>query len=704
MTATILIVEDESIVAQDIQMTLEELGYQVVAIADSGELAIQVAINLQPNLILMDIRLLGEMDGIEAAFFITEQVNIPIVYLTAHGDEETLARAKLTTPFGYLIKPFSERELRITIEIALYKYEIQQKLVNNEQWLTTILHSVGDGVITTDINQQITYLNPVAEQLTGWTFVEAIGQPIADVLKIVNETTRQSVANPVAKAIKTGEITSLDPNTLLIRQDGQEIPIGDSAAPINNHKGTIPLKDTRNNCIGAVLIFRDITEHKIVTQRLHRQAFYDSLTNLPNRVWFMERLIDALERVKRNPNYLFAVFFLDLDRFKVINESLGHQVGDYLLTAVAERFKQVVRTLDTVARFGGDEFAIILEHLQSPEEAIQVAQRLSQSIRVPFYIAGQEIFTNTSIGVVLSSLSYESVEDVVRDADIAMYRAKAKGRGCYEVFDPAIGEQVISVSRLEHDLRGAIERNELVVYYQPIVDLRTEKITGVEALVRWQHPQQNLLLPAHFIPIAEETGLISNIDRWVLQEAARQMKAWLSLNQQISLKKVSVNLSSDFCFHPNLKQEIAKILQDIGLPPGHLTLEITETALIRNPEAATAILKQLKDLGIRLSLDDFGTGYSSLSYLHRFPVDILKIDRSFIANLNKATESIEIVKAIINLGQTLNLDVVAEGIETCEQLELLQQHQCHYGQGYWFSPPLSVSQITPLLVSRGQSV
>jgi PAS domain S-box-containing protein len=320
MTPRILVVEDESIVAQDIRLTLEELGYEVAAIADSGELALEQAVNLKPDLILMDIRLLGGIDGIETAQQINQRINVPIVYLTALGDEETLSRVKATNPFGYIIKPFVERDLRIVIEISLNKFRIEQNLLENQEWLGMILHSVGDGVIATDTNLNITYLNPVAEQLTGWSFAEAVGKNITEILRIINEITRQNVTNPIVTALETREVVSLPEQTLLITKTGKEIPIGDSAAPINDHRGTIPLKNNLDQCIGAVMIFRDITENKLFAERLQRQTLYDTLTQLPNRLWFIERLLDALTRIERYPNYLFAVIFLDLDRFKVTND------------------------------------------------------------------------------------------------------------------------------------------------------------------------------------------------------------------------------------------------------------------------------------------------------------------------------------------------------------------------------------------------
>jgi diguanylate cyclase (GGDEF)-like protein/PAS domain S-box-containing protein len=698
MPTRILIVEDESIVAQDIRLSLEELGYEVAAIADSGELALEQALKLKPNLILMDIRLLGEMDGIATTQQINQRINVPIVYLTALGDEETLSRVKATNPFGYVIKPFVERDLRIIIEISLNKFRIEQNLLENHEWLGMILHSVGDGVIATDTNLNITYLNPMAEQLTGWSFAEAVGKNITEILRIINEITRQNVTNPIVTALETREIVSLPEQTLLITKTGQAIPIGDSAASINDHRGTIPLKNSLDQCIGAVMIFRDITENKLFAERLQRQTLYDTLTQLPNRLWFIERLLDALTRIERYPNYLFAVIFLDLDRFKVTNDSLGHHIGDRLLVEVSNRLKELVSTLDTVARFSGDEFAILLENLDFPDIARMIAERINQNLLLPFYINGQEIYTSGSIGIAFSSINYKTPQELIRDAEIAMYRAKRKGRGYYEIFDPIMGEQIVSVSTLENDLRGVIERSELTLFYQPIISLMDQTFSGVEALVRWQHPQKGLILPDQFIPIAEETGFIETIDSWVLQEACQQMKRWLSSQVGNFFQKISVNISSHQCLQIGLPELVRQTLNESGLDNRYLSLEITETALIKDASSAVNILSQVKALGVSLCLDDFGTGYSCLSYLHRLPVDMIKIDRSFINCLNTPSNRAEIVKVIINLGQILNIGIVAEGIETKEQLELLKNFKCKYGQGYFFSRPLPDVDLQTLLL------
>ncbi|MCU0537667.1 MAG: EAL domain-containing protein [Hydrococcus sp. Prado102] len=693
MSNTVLIVEDESIVAQDLQLILEDLGYNVPAIADSGELAIEKAAEIQPNLILMDIRLIGEMDGIAAAQIISEQFDIPVVYMTAHSDEATLARAKLTVPFGYVIKPFEEREIRTTIEIALYKHEMEKKLKENAHWLATILKSIGDGVIATDRMGRITFLNPVAEMLTGWSFDEAVGKDSTKIFKIIHEISRQTVNNPIMEVLKTNKIATLPEQTLLVAKDGREIPIEDSVAPITHHKGTALLKDNKGNIAGTVLVFRDVTQQRLAAKKLYRQAFYDILTNLPNRAWFKERLTDAVERVKRNPDYLFAVMFLDLDRFKIINDSMGHSAGDRLLVEVASRLSQSVRSIDTVTRMGGDEFAILLENLQNPGEAYKIARRIQQQLSEPIAIDEQEVFTNASIGIVLSSMGSERVEELIRDADIAMYRAKAKGKGRYEVFDLAMREQVVAASLLENDLRRAIDRNELSVYYQPIVCLASQKTLGFEALIRWHHPQQGFIPPDNFIPIAEETGLIIAIDEWVLQNACHQLMAWQKQHPNLLPLTVSVNLSSKQFAQPNIVEKIERVLIETDLDAQSLILEITESALIENPQSAAETLAQLKALGVGLSLDDFGTGYSSLSYLHRFPVNTIKIDRSFINRIDTEQDGLEIVRTIVMLGKTLEMNVVAEGLETTEQLALLQQLQCRCGQGYFFSKPLPASQI-----------
>lgn len=699
MKANILIVEDESIVAQDLQFTLEDLGYDASETANTGELAIQKAAAINPDLILMDIRIIGEMDGIATATKILQQLDIPVVYLTAHADEDTLAKAKRTSPYGYIIKPFDERELRTTIEIALYKHKQEQKLKINAQWLETVLKSIGDGVIATDNQGCITFLNPAAEELTGWSLTEAVGKKSDEVFQVIYSSTRKILPSPVAEVIKSNQIFYLPEDILLIKKDGQEIYINDSVAPIVNYRGILPLDDTQGQLLGTVIIFRDATEQKLAAQSLHRKAFYDSLTNLPNRDWFMERLTDAVERVKRNPDYLFAVLFLDLDRFKTVNDSLGHPIGDRLLIAVAARLTKSVRSFDTVARLGGDEFAILLESLQHPHESCKVSQRILKELSKPFVIDGNEILTSSSIGIVLSSTDDRQIDELIRDADIAMYRAKEKGRGCYEVFDTEMRQQVMEHSQLENELRVAMAENQLVVYYQPIVSLPEHSITGFEALVRWLHPEKGLISPGKFIPIAEETGLIIKLDLWVLREACHQLKIWQEKNLYSSSLTISVNLSSKHFVQSDCVQKIKEILDTVNIEPGCLKLEITESILIENASLTAKILVELRALGIALSLDDFGTGYSSLSYLQQFPLDVLKIDRCFVRNLHQNTKNATIAIALIKIAHQLDLTVVAEGVETEEELAFLSQHSCDTVQGYFFSPPVTTIELEKLAFS-----
>ena len=432
----------------------------------------------------------------------------------------------------------------------------------------------------------------------------------------------------------------------------------------------------------------EINERRLAQERLIYLASHDALTELPNRGLFMEKLTQAIHKSQQEPDYLFAVLFLDCDHFKMVNDSLGHLTGDQLLIQIAHRLQSCLSNQDMMARFGGDEFTILLGNIDHIEQVTEIAKRLLNAFGQPFYLENREMFTNVSLGIVLGQAHYQKPEEILRDADIAMYRAKGKGRGCYQIFTQQMHTEIQKRVQLETDLRLALQREQFILYYQPIVSLLTGRITGFEALLRWHHPQKGLVAPDQFIPLAEETGLIIPIGLWALREACSQLQTWLGEKLTKFPLKINVNLSvKQFC-QSNLIEKIDQILQEYQLNGEHLGLEITESAIMDNAQSALSILEQLRCRDIQLSIDDFGTGYSSLSYLHQFPVDTLKIDRSFIQCIRETQESVEIVEAILTLAHTLNMSVTAEGVETPQQLKLLKQMGCEEGQGYFFSRPV----------------
>src|SRR5437870_2839951 len=454
---------------------------------------------------------------------------------------------------------------------------------------------------------------------------------------------------------------------------------------------------------------RHIAEQERISSQLKESkehfrhaAFHDALTNLPNRALLAENLKFVIERAKQHEDYQFAVLFLDLDRFKNVNDSLGHSIGDQLLIAMARRLESCIRESDMVARLGGDEFAILLDGIPNQNEAAKMARRIQEKLQSPFNLSGHEVFTTTSLGIALSSTGYDHSENMLRDADTAMYRAKAQGKACYEVFDKGMHARAVYLLQMENDLRRALDREELRVYYQPIVSLDNGQLAGFEALIRWQHPERGFINPADFIPLAEDTGMIASIGLWILRRACQQLAQWQWRTPAHRQLFMSVNLSGKQVAEPNLVGQIAEILEKTHVDARHLKLEITESVVMENAELAAQLFKRLKALGVQLSIDDFGTGYSSLGYLHRFAVDTLKIDQSFVGRIGEADENIEIVRTIVSLADNMGMAVVAEGVETLGQLTQLRKLNFQYGQGYLFSRPVDATSVDAWITHKPQ--
>lgn len=445
---------------------------------------------------------------------------------------------------------------------------------------------------------------------------------------------------------------------------------------------------------------KEIIERRRIERQLKHDASHDSLTGLPNRTVFLQRLGEAFVRAREYSHYDFAVLFLDLDRFKLVNDSLGHMSGDELLKKASSRIRRCLRGRDLIARLGGDEFAILLEPMKSDEDAVALAQRISASFDQPFFVDGERIFTGTSVGIALGHDRYQEPEEMLRDADAAMYRAKAEGRRRFVLFDASMHEEASRTLKLENDLRIAIERQQFEVFYQPILLKGSRKPIAVEALVRWQHPQDGLVMPGQFIELATEIGLIKEIDWYVLNQSCFQLAEWRAQYPELSELSVTVNLSSEHFTQTSLPEQVANVLEVTGLPAKALRIEITEHALLSDQEQVKVVLGQLNELGVQLMMDDFGTGYSSLGYLHRFPIDGLKVDRSFVSDIHKQSEHLAIVKTVVALAQNLGMSLVAEGIEDLETLELLEELGCDYLQGFHISKPLNKVGIRKWLLQH----
>jgi diguanylate cyclase (GGDEF)-like protein/PAS domain S-box-containing protein len=590
------------------------------------------------------------------------------------------------------ITPVQDGKGEITHYIAI-KMDIsdrknaEEALFLEKERAQVTLNSIGDAVACTDISGNITFLNLAAENMTGWSSQEANGRPMAEILKIVNATTHETIPNPMRMEIGQVQSLHLPPNCILIRRDGFEIPIEDSVAPIHDREGLAS---------GAVIVFRDVSAARAMALELTHSAQHDFLTSLPNRVLLNDRVNQAIAMAPRHLKKV-AVLFLDLDGFKHINDSLGHPIGDQLLQSIAKRIVNCVRAADTVSRQGGDEFVVLLSEVERSEDVALTARRILQTIAQPHPIGQHDLHVTTSIGLSVYPDDGRDAETLIKNADTAMYQAKENGHNSYRFFKPAMNVRAVERQSIEESLRRALERREFALHYQPKINLKSGEITGAEALLRWTHPTRGLVPPSQFIPVAEDCGLILPIGDWVLREACRQARSWIDTG--LPLETIAVNISAMQFRDENFLEGVFAVIEETGLNPRSLELELTESVLMRHAESTESILKKLGAKGVQLAVDDFGTGYSSLSYLRKFPIDALKIDQSFVRQITTSPEETTIVTAVISMGRSLKLRVVAEGVETREELAFLREHDCEEAQGYYFGRPAPPKEFAALLKS-----
>jgi diguanylate cyclase (GGDEF)-like protein/PAS domain S-box-containing protein len=601
------------------------------------------------------------------------------------------------TEFGNIAEAFNEMNRSLekgyqdlhneVIERTKIEHELRE---SNERY-TLAARGANDGLWDWDLRKNTVFYSTRWKSMLGYNDGDIISHPDAW-LDLVHPDDRTQLEAKISAHL-TDRTPQFGGEYRIRHKDGRYLWVFNRGLAVFDQAGN-PLRFAGSQT--------DITDRKQAEEQLLHDAFHDALTGLPNRALFLDRLEQRLKhmmkRKQKKKKNLSAVLFLDLDRFKVVNDSLGHSTGDQLLINIAERLSESVRPADTIARLGGDEFAVLIEDLEDRSQIDQITKRIRNMLEHPFRINGQEIFTSSSIGVAFCSTGYEQPGEIIRDAEMAMYQAKSLGKAKCEIFDKRLYSSRLGRLELENDLRKAIEHSEFLLHYQPIIDLNTEQVMGFEALIRWNHPKHGLLYPGDFIPLAEETGMIVPLSEWVLQEGCSQIMAWQK-KYATNLLNISINISSKQFLDTDFAGNVERVLQQHCLDACCLTLEITESIIMADDEHATAMITKLRDMGIHIHIDDFGTGYSSLSYLNRFPVNALKIDRSFVQKMLSDNENREIVRTIASLAHTLKLDVVAEGVEVADQLKEIRDMKCEYGQGYLFYKPLPTEQVEILLES-----
>lgn len=656
--------------------------------ATSGNDALAMTLDTEFMLILMDVQM-PVMDGYEVLDMLSwddKTKNIPVIFITAnYADEKHQLKGYEYGAVDYLFKPINKQILLGKVQVFLDLHREKSKFQQLQKRYELLLNAAGEGVFGLDKLGNINFVNPAAANLLAQNPEQLIDSAFAELLPNSANEDFNWEKSEIFQTCRKGDVYKND-DAIFVTGHSSQIPVEYTANPI-------PTDDNQFN--GVVVVFSDITLRKTVEEQLTHMALYDHLTDLPNRLLFDKQINQMIARAERHKRML-AVMFLDLDHFKNINDTLGHDIGDLLLKKVAERLKTCVRETDTVARLGGDEFAIILDEIDRPEDCSVVAEKIIETLKPPFKLNSHEVFVGTSIGIAVYPISGDDPITLTKNADIAMYRTKHHGRNNYSFFTSGMSEQNMHRLNLAHSLRHSLDRSELFLCYQPKLNIRTNQIIGMEVLLRWEHPNLGQIFPNEFIPIAEEIGLMNSIGEWVIRTACIKCKDWLE--QGIDPKRIAVNISSSQLIQGDLCRTIKEILEETDLDPKYLELELTETIIMVNAEKSKRTLEKIHDLGVHISIDDFGTGYSSLSYVKSLPVDTLKIDQSFVRDVSDDPNDAAIVKAIIALAHSMDLNVIAEGVEKEEQLQFLKENDCDEVQGYLFSKPLTSDDMHKFLL------
>ncbi len=681
--------EDDWIITRDLLSDIEEGRYHLDWVSTKEE-GLEAILRGVHDIYILDYRL-GSGSGLDLLqTALLGGCEAPMILLTGQGDREVDIEAMRLGAADYLVKGrvdshILERSIRYSIQHA----RTMKALGESEERYALAARGANDGLWDWNLETDKVYFSPRWKSMLGFR-EEEIGDSPDEWFSRVHPEDLEGLRAEVEAHVKGVDLHLLKEPRMRHRDGTYRWMLIRGLA----------VRDASGKAYRIAGSLTDVTEQKVAEHQLLHDALHDALTGLPNRALLMEHLDLSIQRVKRNPQHLFAVLYLDIDRFKVINDSLGHVLGDALLVAIARRLEKTIFPGDTVARPGGDEFTLLLDDLKDISSATRCAKRIHRELKAPFHLEGHEIFVTASIGIALSLTGYDQAVDILRDADTAMYRAKAGGGARHVMFDQEMHARAVRQLELETDLRRAVEGDEFRLFYQPLIYFPTGRIVGFEALVRWMHPERGMLLPDEFIGLAEETRLILPIDQWVLGGACKQIRSWQQDFPIDPPLTISVNLSSLEFSHPRLLSMVESALDESGLEPGCLSLEITESTIMEHPETAVDILLELKRRGVGIHIDDFGTGYSSLSYLARYPIDSLKIDRSFVSVMGEGEDKLEIVRAIVTLAHNLKMNVMAEGVENREHLATLRDLDCEFGQGFLFSKPVPAEDIPDLLSQK----